>query len=141
MTSYNKKNITVNIDQDPINQLVLMLQTSYNFKSSALVQQPSTHLSLTYLSPAELQEPVNTIYNQKFKLKCISKFCNQPLTHLLQKYIQKNEEVRSDKISPTTINTELMASWPLKGSMKKLTIGVFCIKCFYINIKLGGSFC
>ena len=37
MTSYNKKNITANIDQDPINQLVLMLQTSYNFKSSALV--------------------------------------------------------------------------------------------------------
>ena len=29
--------ITINIDQDPINQLVLMLQTSYNFKSNALV--------------------------------------------------------------------------------------------------------
>ena len=37
MTSYNEKNIIVNIDQDPINQLVLMLQTSYNFKSNALV--------------------------------------------------------------------------------------------------------
>ena len=36
-TSYNKKNITVNIDQDPINQLVLMLQTSYSFKTSDLV--------------------------------------------------------------------------------------------------------
>ena len=37
LTSYNEKNITVNIDQDPINQLVLMLQTSYSFKSNALV--------------------------------------------------------------------------------------------------------
>ena len=37
MTNYNEKNITVNIDQDPINQLVLMLQTSYSFKSNALV--------------------------------------------------------------------------------------------------------
>ena len=37
ITSYNEKNITVNIDHDPINQLVLMLQTSYSFKSNALV--------------------------------------------------------------------------------------------------------
>ena len=37
ITSYNEKNITVNIDLDPINQLVLMLQTSYSFKSNALV--------------------------------------------------------------------------------------------------------
>ena len=32
ITSYNEKNITVNIDHDPINQLVLMLQTNYSFK-------------------------------------------------------------------------------------------------------------
>ena len=37
MASYNEKNITVDIDQDPINNLVLMLQTSYSFKSNALV--------------------------------------------------------------------------------------------------------
>ena len=35
--SYNDKNITVNIDQDSINQFVLMPQTSYSFKSNALV--------------------------------------------------------------------------------------------------------
>ena len=28
-----RNNITIDIDQDPINQLVLMLQTSYSFKS------------------------------------------------------------------------------------------------------------
>ena len=61
ITSYNEKNITVNIDQDPINQLVLMLQTSYSFKSNALVYQSSTLPRLTYLSQEELQEPVNTI--------------------------------------------------------------------------------
>ena len=36
ITIYNEKNITVNIDQDPINQLVLMLQNSYSFKSNGL---------------------------------------------------------------------------------------------------------
>ena len=35
--SYSDKKVTVNIDQDPINQVVLMLQTSYSFKSNALV--------------------------------------------------------------------------------------------------------
>ena len=62
ITSYNEKNITVNIDQDPINQLVLMLQTSYSFKSNAFVQKSSNHLNLTYLSQAEFQGPVKTIY-------------------------------------------------------------------------------
>ena len=59
---YNKKNITVDIDQDPINQLVLMLQTSYSFKSNVSVQQSSSLLSLTILSQIELQEPLNNIY-------------------------------------------------------------------------------
>ena len=36
MTSYKEKYFTINIDQDPINQLVLMFQTSYSFKSNAL---------------------------------------------------------------------------------------------------------
>ena len=62
MTSYNEKNITVNIDQDPINQLVLMLQTSYSFKSNVSVQQSSSLFSLTNLSQAKLQGPVKTIY-------------------------------------------------------------------------------
>ena len=41
ITSYNKNNFTVRIDQDPTNQLVLMLQTSYNLQvqcfSSAII--------------------------------------------------------------------------------------------------------
>ena len=32
ITIYNKKNITIDIDQDPINQLVFGVQTSYNLQ-------------------------------------------------------------------------------------------------------------
>ena len=37
------------MDQDPINQLVLMLQTSYSIKSNVSAQQSSSLLSLTCL--------------------------------------------------------------------------------------------
>ena len=140
ITSYNEKNITVNIVQDPINQLVLMLQTSYSFKSNALDQQSSTLPRLTYLSQAKLQEPVNTIYNQKFQLKYISKFCNQPFSHLLQKYLQKNEEVRSNKISPREINIVLMASQPLRGSMEKRIDILIVLMDLHLKLSSVGAF-
>ena len=56
ITSYNKNNITVNIDQDPINNLLLMLQTDYNLQVQCF--NSSFLHNLTYLLQVELQELV-----------------------------------------------------------------------------------
>ena len=90
ITSYNKNNITVNIDQDPINQLVLMLQTGYNLQVKCF--NSSFFHNLTYLLQAELQEPVNQYLQlgvfSSVTLQCFSNYIsNQTLTHLLLKYL------------------------------------------------------
>ena len=71
ITIYNKKNITVDIDQDPINQLVFDVQTSYNHQvqwfsttsnfSSQLgypqLQTELTAASENYLHASDIQRP------------------------------------------------------------------------------------
>ena len=65
---------------------------------------------------------------------------NQPTTsHLLQKYLQKDEEVRSDKISLKAINTDSRLLGLLRGSMKKFT-GGSALNILQLIFKLGGSF-
>ena len=55
---------------------------------------------------------------------CDQTTTNQPTTsHLLQKYLQKDEEVRSDKIYFKAINTDSRLLGLLRGSMKKFTGG------------------
>ena len=58
-----KKHFTSDIDQDPKKKLVINVKPVTVFKSNVSVQQSSSLFSLTNLSQAELQGPVNTIYN------------------------------------------------------------------------------
>ena len=49
ITIYNKKHITIDIDQDPINQLVLDAQTSYNHQVQWVSTASNFSSQLTYL--------------------------------------------------------------------------------------------
>ena len=57
-TSYSENNITISIDQDPINQLVLIASNRLQY-SNPVCQFISLH-NLTYMLQAELQDPVKS---------------------------------------------------------------------------------
>ena len=94
MTSYSENNITISIDQDPINQLVLI--ASNRLQSSipnVLIHLSSqSNLSVTRRAPRAYE---TTIYSQEFstqeQLQHFSNYIDnqliQPLTHLLLKYL------------------------------------------------------
>ena len=63
MTSYSENNITISIDQDPINQLVLT--TSNRLQSSNPMFQFTSLHNLIYLLQAELQGPMKPLFTVK----------------------------------------------------------------------------
>ena len=46
-----------------------------------------------------------------------------------------------DKRSPRSINTDLIASWPLRGLMEKFTEVLSVLIVLHLRIKLGERFC
>ena len=63
MTSYSENNITISIDQDPINQLVLIASNQLQ-SSNPMFQFTSPH-NLTYQLQAELQGPMKPLFTVK----------------------------------------------------------------------------
>ena len=74
------EHFTSDIDQDPKKQLVINVKLVTAFKSNVSVQKSSSLFSLTNPSQAELQGPVNTIYNHKSSAQVYFKVL-QPTPH------------------------------------------------------------
>ena len=122
ITIYNKKNITVDIDQDPINQLVLMLQTSYSFKSSVSVQQSSSLLRLTYLITTKALRAREHYLQVEVSSSSIFQSSATNLFSSSRKvFIEGMRRWDLIKDLQSSINTNFKTSWPLRGSMEKFT--------------------
>ena len=82
ITSYNEKNITVNVDQDPINQqLVFDVQTSYNQQARWVSTTSNFSYQLMYLQVAHRASVASENYYMQSDVQ------RQTFAHLLQKYL------------------------------------------------------
>ena len=114
ITIYNKKNITIDIDQDPINQLVF--DASNQLQSSSPVGLYSFKLFIS----TQVSSITNRAYSSFRKLFTCNRYSEtNPCLILYRGIYRGNEEVGYKIKSLGSINT-INASRPLKGSTEKI---------------------
>ena len=127
MTSYNKKNITIDIDQDPINQLVF--DASNQLQSSS----PMGHQSFKLLISTYVSSITNRAYSSFKKLFTCNRYSEtNPFLIFYRVIYRRNEEVECTIRSLGSINT-INASRPLRGSNGEYFWYFLCIDWFSLS--------